>query len=278
MKNTKKVLSGSLFLLAAVFSAHAIITGDNTTAESDPSGTTGLNWDYVYNYKNSSSVAVDPYWILTAAHVADDGGDGALTIDSTAYTQQEIVYHDTADLALVRYDKALPGSYALFTGTFSTSAEMLMVGFGNTGTVYTDSWDDSGSGKGTKRWGTQQFDMTASETYDVGGTTGSTTSDGFWMDFVLSDTSYEAGVGTGDSGGGTFVNDGGTWKLAGINTSRDPSSPPIKTGAYDSSFAVETGAYETWINETVPEPASAVLLIGVAALLGVGHRIRCMME
>ncbi|HKL22369.1 MAG TPA: hypothetical protein VJ904_11225, partial [Tichowtungia sp.] len=88
MKTFKTGLFGAFLLLTAGLSAHAIITGDNTTAESDPSGTTGFSWDYVYNYKNSSSVAVDPYWILTAAHVADDGGAGTLTIGATTYAQQ----------------------------------------------------------------------------------------------------------------------------------------------------------------------------------------------
>lgn len=274
MKAIKTAFVSAFLLLALGLSAHAIITGDNTTAETDPSGTTGLNWDYVYNYKNSSSVAVDPYWILTASHVADDGGDGALTIDSTTYTQQEIMYHDTADLALVRYDKAFPGHYSLFSGTLvpgnpNNPVSTILVGYGNTGTVSSTFWTDSGSGRGTKRWGTQEIDSTGTISYDVGGTTGSTSNDGFWMDFASSDTSYEAGVGVYDSGGGTFVNDGGTWKLAGINTVRNGPDDE-----FTSSFSISTQDYETWINQTIPEPSTAILGVGMAVLVGAAQRIR----
>ncbi|HKL20846.1 MAG TPA: PEP-CTERM sorting domain-containing protein, partial [Tichowtungia sp.] len=62
-------------------------------------------------------------------------------------------------------------------------------------------------------------------------------------------------------------------KLAGINTTRGSG-----TTGFTSNFAVSTQDYESWITQTVPEPASAMLLIGVGALLGVAHRIRCMLE
>jgi len=259
------------FLSIPVF-GFSIVTGDNSAAEQAPSG---LNWDYVYNYKNSSAVAVNPYWILTAAHVADDGGTGALTIGATTYYQQEIVYHDTADLALVRYDKALPGYYQLYGGELIPSnnkLSVIMVGYGNTGTVSSTSWTDSGSGRGVKRWGSQRIDRTQTVSYDAGGIVGMTTNSGFWMDFNLGDTANEAGVGWYDSGGGTFYNDGGVWKLAGINTVRGGSNP------YTSTFSVSMQAYESWVNEVVPEPTTGILLAAVGLVFGVVKRLRYMYQ
>ena len=258
---------------------NAIITADNTMAETNPFGSTGLNWDYVYNYKNSSSVAVDPYWVLTAAHVADDAPSGNLTIGATTYVQQEIIFHDTADLALVRYDKALPGHYSLYTGTFPTYSghgpdsrlDAMLVGYGRVGTVYSTYYTETASGNGVKRWGTQKIDGSASADYDAGGTTGMTYNDGMAMLFDLGDSTYEAGVGIYDSGGGTFVNDGGTWKLAGINTVRYGTAPN-----YTGTFSVSASAYEPWITQTIPEPSTAIMLAGIAALFGVIHRVRCM--
>jgi hypothetical protein len=273
MKKTVVLLLAGLLL---PFAGQAIITANNTTAETDPSGVNGLDWDYVYNYKNCSSVAVDPYWILTAAHVADDTGTGSLTIGSTTYYQQEIIYHDTADLALVRYDKALPGYYSLYTGSFPTSSSKklsaVMVGYGNTGAVASTSWTDGGSGRGVKRWGSQKIDSTQTVPYNVGGIVGWTTNSGFWMDFSLGDTPYEAGTGVYDSGGGTFVNDGGTWKLAGINTVRDGANP------YTSSFSVSVPAYSSWIAQTVPEPTTGILLAGIGIVFGVVKRIKYMYQ
>ena len=114
----------------------AIATLDVTISESNPTNQTSyadFNWDYVYKYKGSSAVAVDDHWLITAAHVADDGGSGALTINGNTFSQMQRVFHPTADLALIRYDRELPGFYPLHTGNvvrFGTNPELLMVGWG----------------------------------------------------------------------------------------------------------------------------------------------------
>lgn len=225
-------------------------------AEAAPSG---LDWSHVHNYKGSSAVAVGGYWILTAAHVAIEGGTGALSIDGATYNQQEIVYHGSADLALVRYDKAFPGYYPLYTGNLlpqdtDPKLSVLMVGYGTIGSVFSTFWTDSGAGRGTRRWGSQEIDNTAIKRYKVGDAF--TANNGFWMDFDLGNTVYEAGAGSGDSGGGTFYNDGGIWKLAGINTLIAGSG-----GEYSATFAVSMPDYASWVVETIPEP-------GIASLMG----------
>jgi len=123
VKSTAAIL---LFLLVAG-SVSAIVVADYTVATNPPTGIWNVNWGYVYNYKNSSAVAVGSHWLLTAAHVADDGGAGTILVDGTNYFQQEIVFHlpsddpqhtSRADLALVRFDKEFPGYYPLYTGSF----------------------------------------------------------------------------------------------------------------------------------------------------------------
>lgn len=243
MKNGSVTL---LFVLMAGF-APAIVVQDYSVATNAPSGDWDLNWNYIYNYKQSSAVAVGEYWILTAAHVADDPPSGDLSIGATTYYQQEIIYHSSADLALVRYDKPMPGFYPLYTGLFLIDDEMILVGFGNTGTVTDakgafaqDYYTDSGSGRGTKRWGTQAYSSPDTQTYTLLPLT--TTSTGFQMGFRVGDTPYEAGVGIYDSGGGTFIEDGKVWKVAGINTSRYGTETN-----YTGTFAVSVPAYTNWI-------------------------------
>jgi hypothetical protein len=249
-------------------SAQAIITGDDSLAGTDPLSSTGLSWDYVYNYKNSSSVAVDPYWILTAAHVANDGGSGNLTLGATTYYQQEIVYHGTADLALVRYDKALPGYYGLYSGALYAGDDILMVGYGNTGSVTSNSFTDGGSGSGTKRWGSNEIDSGGWLEYGDGTDSWNTYLLGAGFD--ASATTNEAGVGFYDSGGGSFINDGGEWKLVGVNVTRGPSSP------YTDSYMVSVPDYEPWVSGVIPEPATAMNFVLVAFGVGVIQRIRYM--
>ena len=212
-----------LCLLGLVMPVSAIVVDDYAVAESAPSAAgLDLDWDYVYNYKGSSAVSVGGGWLLTAGHVADDGGDGSLTIGTTVYQQQEIVPHISADLALVLYDQAFPGHYELYTGAlFDTPRlDVLMVGFGTKGTVSTNYWTALGTGGDTKRWGTQEIDRTLPKILPGNDYVNPTVNIGFEMDFNFGNTLNEAGVGSGDSGGGVFYNDGGTWKLAGINVAR----------------------------------------------------------
>jgi hypothetical protein len=270
MKTTPILL---IFMGLFCLSGKAIITANNATAETDPYESKGFNWDYVYNYKNCSAVAVDPYWILTAAHVADDSGTGSLSIDGVTYTQQEIIYNDTADLALVRYDKALPGYYNLFTGTLQAFST-IMVGYGNTGTVTRTGqsyfYEDSGSGSGTKRWGSNQITSLYTETYNAG-YVGTTTNSGFLMKFDAGGT--EAGVGTYDSGGGTFAYVNGEWELVGINTLQLTTD---SSQGLNYSYAISVSDYSSWITQTVPEPGPAVLFAGIGILFAVVKRIRYM--
>lgn len=255
----KRILYLVAFFLLP-FAGQAIITANNTIAETNPFALTGFNWDYVYNYRGCSAVAVDPYWIITAAHV---GGGSNLTINSTTYFQQETVYHPTADLALIRFDKALPGYYGRYSGSVYVGDDVLMVGYGNTGTVSATTFTDSGKGKGIKRWGSNEID-------DMAWVNGVTLS--YVATFTNGATLYEAGVGDKDSGGGSFINDNGTWKLVGVNFARGPSSP------YTTDYMVAVPAYESWIAQTVPEPSTGVLLVGIGIVFGVIKRLRYMYQ
>lgn len=236
-------------------SARAIITGDNAQAETDPFALTGFDWNYVYSYKGASAVAVDSHWILTAGHV---GGGSDLVIGSTTYVHQESISHPTADLTLVRFDQALPGYYGLYAGSVYVGNPVLMVGFGNTGTVAAASFTDSGSGQGTRRWG--------SNSIDAGGWAGDTYV--FGADFTTNGTVYEAGVGDKDSGGGSFIYDNGEWKLVGINIARGPQTPP-----YTASYMAAMPIYESWVAGVIPEPSTAMSVVLVIAIFGVVKRM-----
>jgi len=255
-------------LIGLSSSARGIALADLPTGEISPTneGYT-FNWDYVYNYKGSSASAVDHYWILTAAHVADDGGTGNLTIGGETYTQQEVVYHaqaddpdnnPTADLALVRYDKPFPGYYLLNT-SIPVDGEIIFCGYGHSGNVVSTTTDgyftSNGGSHSTKRWGTNRIDYEISRTYSGPSPLGTTMNEGF--DITISTTkgnagktAYEAGGNVYDSGSGMFYNDGGVWKLTGHMTLRYETAT---SGRYAGNFAVGTRHYIAWIKSVITD-------------------------
>ena len=279
------ILSAALLLISASSSLGIVVeyvddnNDDVADSESAPLGDWDVNWDYVYNYKGSSAVAIDSYWLLTAAHVADDAPSWNMTIDLTTYTEQFYVDHSaaadpehatTADLALVRVDNPLPGYYDIFTGDPAPESKLsaVLIGFGYGGTVNVGgaSYAFPAGTQRIKRWGTNKID----EEYIA--TSGSFVYDALRMMFDTGGddfTDYEAGLASYDSGGAVLVKDGegetATWKLAGTSTFVYGSS-----GAYTGSGAVSVGRYETWINNTIPEPATLSLL----AIGGLGILIR----
>ena len=279
---TKWTWVGVSVLLALQMPALAIPyqTTTEATQEAPPdeesSGNWDLNWDYIYQFRKSTASAVHPYWLLTAAHVADDPDSGTIVIGSTTYTVQETRYYDgtatgstnaadaTRDLALVRFDHAFPGYYSYATGTSYNHDDVIFVGYGRSGTVTQTTtsgyWTDSGTGQ-DKRWGTNNIDGSASRTDSYGTYLFFQTSISGTLD--SRNTDYETGLNVYDSGSPLFVYDGDEWIITGINTGRggDPLS---------ATYSVRVGDYDAWIkNVAVPEPATVgLLLCGGIALLG----------
>lgn len=84
-------------------------------------------------------------------------------------------------------------------------------------------WQDT-SPDGVARWGSNT----------VSGIYSSAIGDLLTASFSASGTAEEATLSNGDSGGGVFVNDGGIWKLAGVNYSID--------GMFDTNNVVGDGS------------------------------------
>jgi len=256
------VLLGGVFgcILGIIPGVLAIAVDDYDVATNLPSNASyNLSLDSIYNYKRSSAVAVDHYWLLTAAHVGDDVNSWSnLTINGETYVEQEVVLHDEADLALVRYDKPFPGYYALMegevyhqegSGRFKTTVwhELIMVGFGYAGTVSSSSFTQGGT-QWIKRWGTNRGESEDTLHRDVLGTAGLRSSSCFHVDFDLSDTDYEAGANVYDSGGPVFATNATGWVLAGINAYRSGTEPN-----WTGNDAVKIADYVGWIKSVITD-------------------------
>ena len=250
----------TLTLLTFVFNlCHGIATSNISLSEDNPSNIiefSSFDWDYIYSFKNSSGIAVDNNWLLTAGHVADDLVDGSLTINGTIYSPVQIVYHspdfdenneNKADLALIRFDRSFPNYYPIHRRAIFPSQTLMVVGWGKTGTVYSTSFENGPEGQGTKRWGTNRLNSTGiTPSINDGGSIGPVITKFFNMTFVLNDSPYEAGAAQYDSGGGVFVFYRGQWRLAGILLYISGSSP-YHTGNIVASLS----DYENWINKVI---------------------------
>jgi hypothetical protein len=73
----------------------------------------------------------------------------------------------------------------------------------------------------------------------------------------------EATLSGGDSGGAVFLNDGGVWKLAGINSDVDHfASGPDGGGPYEAAYFDERGSYRsdgTLVSGDTPVPSGFYL-------------------
>jgi hypothetical protein len=201
----------------------------------------GMNWSYVYRTGSGTSVAIDYFTLLTAAHYTTaigseftvNGGD-TFRVTSTETLAPDLDQTTPPDLRVVHVVnetnqyRPLPGFYDLYTYTGSDwptdTTSFVIVGTGDTGsTANTTYYTDTSGTSGVRRWGTNRFDrLTRRKDTDTSGVTLHST----WCIKMSYDrenashTPYESGIGNHDSGSGVFVKDGDTWKLAGINLYR----------------------------------------------------------
>lgn len=218
----------------------------------------GAPWDNVLNVNGNSGVYIGGGWVLTAKHVYNTAVDVPVVHEGTDYTVDTALTLDftdpigvlatEVDLRLFRLTSTIPGLDSITLTSVILGNPVTMIGRG-------------GSPR-TKRWGTNNVELTDELVYlgpEGGPPERHITS--FTTDYDTS-TVGEAQANGGDSGGGTFYQDGLEWKIAGIMIAIDPNSSPQQT------FHAQLSQYQTKIENhmalhgsAVPEPSSAVLLV-----------------
>jgi len=238
-------------LALSVTPAFAIVEGLTDTSDfSDPgSDWYGFDWNYIGSVNAGSAVAVGQRYMITNRHFTTAVGH-TVTVQGTDYTVQEVINAplfsgNSPDLRVIKIDAPLPSYYGLYTGTFpGPDDKVIVAGTGYSGTIdYENSWYTWSTGTGRElRWGTNEHDGFTNVT------SGSFTSFCNIVNFDVGDTEYEAGIASGDSGGGMFYNDGSGWKLAGLGAyvwNRSGAPPP-----YDVNYFISMFLYGDWIGET----------------------------
>jgi len=232
----------------AVFPAAALAVYPNNGP--DPTFT------MVGQFGGASAVAIDPYWVLTAAHV--DGSQFVLPGIGTYNVVQDIT-HPFADLRLLQVDQPMP-VYARLDMQDDVGATVDVTG-----------------ADGNRHAANNKIDYTEMISFNAGQTPWDTYV--YTLDAPDSPNAVagEGGISFGDSGGGWFRQQGSQWLLVATNDAIDyaPGTSDFYTwGA--TGYGVRDYEYSDWIGsyvpDAVPEPVSMLVLVG--GLLGLIARRR----
>lgn len=189
-------------------------TGDPTYNTSAPSGTlTNSGWQYEGLWNSSFlGTPIAPTFFLAAQHI---GGTNGESFYYNGYTYQTVAFFDcpNSDLRVWQVAQTFPNYAPLYTGSNEVGQLCVVIGRGTqrgspvvvNGSTNGWTW---GATDGVQRWG----DNVVSGIY-----TDANLAEYVEASFERSADSNECDLSVGDSSGALFIQDNGTWKLAGIH-------------------------------------------------------------
>lgn len=233
---SRQAIMACAMALSFAPSAQAVLfydTGDSSHNITAPTGAyENSGWQYQGYYGAYLGTMIAPQYFITAQHMGTQGSsfvsaglfngglDVTYTIDTSANSGAG--YWDIAgtDLRILKINEYFSSYATLYTGSSEQGLDMVTMGRGGvrgadvmvSGSLH--GWEHN-LGDGVARWGSNIVSSVTTipalgsmlvARFDASGP---------------GHTTEEATLSIGDSGGAVFVNDGGLWKLAGINYSVD---------------------------------------------------------
>ena len=209
-----------LALLLAVANAHAVIlyrTGDPNENTTPPSGANANSgWQYQGIWGGFLGTPIAPHFFISAAHIGNAGGS-SFTFQNVTYRVTQDFFDPQSDLVIWRIAGEFPSFAPLYSRTDEVGQRIIAIGRGTrrgdpvTLNEVFKGWY-WGAGDGVERWG----ENTVSSIYQV-----TPAWDLLRAEFNAGGLPNECHLSVGDSGGAAFIDDNGTWKLAGIHYSVD---------------------------------------------------------
>ena len=263
--------------MALCTSANAVIlySGDNSANQSAPDAARTAIYNAVARVTNATgtssngtAVHIRGKYILTANHV---GGIAYFLLNGSIYQRDPSftpVSFGSVDMKLIKLikDPGLP-EIELYTGTRDIRywqggwqyATGTLIGWGR-GRDPSDpsgpTWNWGDDSTIAKRWGTNRIEDTESMNYSLGGT--NYTYQGLQTKLGSNNGANEAAVSYYDSGSGLFIEDSGTWKLAGLATLVQAGGSSIFSFATNNSinyenYFVRIRSYASQIEAAIPD-------------------------
>lgn len=205
----------------------------------------------------SSAVLIDPWHILTACHTLSHGQPSdyefVLHLEDGAHTFQitQRFLHSESEVAVGRLDRStgLVG-YPLYRQAGEVGEEGILVGYGVSGTGWSGP-DEANYPRGTKRYGYNRLNLIQGEyiLMDFDGPTvpGPLPPGTLGMD-------KEVMLAAGDSGGPTFLEEGGQLYIAGLHYAVTVSyGDPNYLDFGDVGYDVRVSMFADWIDDQIAD-------------------------
>ena len=242
----------ALAMLSFAAAAGGVIlfrTGDPTANTTEPTGTlAGSGWQYEGNFGDFLGTAIAPHYFVTAKHLGT--GPTQFLYHDVNYTIVRSFADLGSDLRIFEVAETLPLYAPLYSRNDEVGQHLVVIGRGTQRGLerivdgQLCGWN-YGVGDSVQRWGENEVASI------VGGA--------LYVLFDQAGLPQEAHLSSGDSGGAVFLNDGGVWKLAGINSDVDTfASGPDGGGPYTAAMFDERGSYRsngTLVTGDVPVPS-----------------------
>ncbi|MDQ6808548.1 MAG: hypothetical protein M3Z64_03865 [Verrucomicrobiota bacterium] len=230
----------ALLVLVPQGAADAIIlfrTGDPTANATAPTGSlANSGWQFQGTFGDYLGTPVAPHFFITAQHI---GSAPTFVFRGVNYTPVRSFDDPASDLRLWEVSETFPAYAPLYTGSAEVGGHIVVFGRGTqrgaerivNGQLVGWTFGPSDS---VQRWGENQVARIVQH-------------DGKETLYALFDQAglpNECHLSGGDSAGGVFLDDGGVWKLAGLNYDIDSfASGPDAGGPFNAAMFDERGSY-----------------------------------
>jgi hypothetical protein len=270
MNGTRKLIEiVAVVLLMVARPAAAVVfffTGDTNYNTSAPTGSLAdSGWQWVGFWGSFQAVPIDAHHFLAANHIGGSLSD-SFTFHGAVYTTVRSFTDPASDLRIWEVRESFPAWAPLYRSGDEVGRMFIVFGRGVTrGAEVRTAVDVAGvpanslagwqygNSDGRLRWGQNKVAMTRKHP---------TFGEQLYAAFDQSGGVNECHLGTGDSSGPVFINDGAGWKLAGVAGLVDASFNTTNAGAgfnaciYDSRglYYGSSGSWKLVTTQTPPGP------------------------